>query len=58
MRTSRQASFDDLGTPLSEVTFVVLDLETTGASPNDSAITEVGAVKYAAVSCSDGSRRS
>ncbi len=46
MRTSRQASFDDLGTPLSEVTFVVLDLETTGASPNDCAITEVGAVKY------------
>ena len=46
MRTSRQASFDDLGTPLSEVTFVVLDLETTGGSPNDCAITEVGAVKY------------
>ncbi|MGZ6899012.1 MAG: DEDD exonuclease domain-containing protein [Acidimicrobiia bacterium] len=42
----KQASFDDLGTPLSQVTFVVLDLETTGASPNDCAITEVGAVKY------------
>jgi DNA polymerase-3 subunit epsilon len=42
----RQASFDDLGTPLADVTFVVLDLETTGASPNDCAITEVGAVKY------------
>jgi DNA polymerase-3 subunit epsilon len=46
VRTAGQASFDDLGTPLSEVTFVVLDLETTGASPNDCAITEVGAVKY------------
>ena len=34
------------GRPLSEVTFVVLDLETTGASPDDCAITEVGAVKY------------
>lgn len=43
-----QGSFDDLGTPLSEVTFVVLDLETTGGSPADCAITEVGAVKYRA----------
>jgi DNA polymerase-3 subunit epsilon len=48
---SQQASFDDLGTPLSEVTFVVLDLETTGASPNDCAITEVGAVKYRGGEC-------
>jgi DNA polymerase-3 subunit epsilon len=41
----RQQSLDDLGTPLAEVTFVVLDLETTGASPSDCAITEVGALK-------------
>lgn len=40
-----QQSFDDLGTPLSEVTFVVVDLETTGGSPRDCAITEIGAVK-------------
>ena len=40
-----QRSFDDLGTPLAEVTFCVLDLETTGGSPTESAITEVGAVK-------------
>jgi len=40
-----QRSFEDLGTPLSEVTFCVVDLETTGGSPSDSAITEVGAVK-------------
>src|SRR5688572_14284800 len=40
-----QRSFEDLGTPLSEVTFCVVDLETTGGSPTDSAITEVGAVK-------------
>ena len=39
-----QRSFDDLGTPLSEVTFCVVDLETTGASPAESEITEVGAV--------------
>ena len=38
-------SFDDLGTPLCDVTFVVLDLETTGGSPATCAITEVGAVK-------------
>jgi DNA polymerase-3 subunit epsilon len=40
-----QASFDDLGTPLSEVTFVVVDLETTGGSPVEAGITEIGAVK-------------
>jgi DNA polymerase-3 subunit epsilon len=40
-----QTAFDDLGTPLSEVTFVVVDLETTGGSPSDAGITEIGAVK-------------
>ena len=48
---ARQASLDDLGQPLSEVTFVVLDLETTGASANDCAITEVGAVKLRGGEC-------
>ncbi len=40
-----QASLEDLGTPLSEVTFVFVDLETTGGVPGASRITEVGAVK-------------
>ncbi|MBO0829187.1 MAG: DEDD exonuclease domain-containing protein [Streptosporangiales bacterium] len=40
-----QATFDELGTPLREVTFVVVDLETTGGAPADAGITEVGAVK-------------
>ena len=40
-----QRSPDDPGTPLREVTFCVLDLETTGASPAGCAITEIGAVK-------------
>jgi DNA polymerase-3 subunit epsilon len=40
-----QVSIDELGTALAEVTFVVVDLETTGGSPKDSAITEIGAVK-------------
>ncbi len=41
-----QPSFDDLSTPLFDVTFCVLDLETTGGSPFDCEITEIGAVKY------------
>ena len=41
-----QPSFDDLSTPLFDVTFCVLDLETTGGSPKDCEITEIGAVKY------------
>ena len=40
-----QPTLDDLGTPLSDVTFVVVDLETTGGTPADCAITEIGAVK-------------
>lgn len=39
-----QPSFDDLGTPLHDVTFCVVDLETTGGTHSD-AITEIGAVK-------------
>jgi DNA polymerase-3 subunit epsilon len=39
-----QDSFEDLGTHLSEVTFCVVDLETTGSTETD-AITEFGAVK-------------
>jgi DNA polymerase III subunit epsilon len=40
-----QRSFEELGAPLSSVTFCVVDLETTGGSPLDDAITEVGALK-------------
>ena len=43
-RESVQDSFEDLGTHLSEVTFCVVDLETTGGAESD-AITEIGAVK-------------
>jgi DNA polymerase-3 subunit epsilon len=41
---STQGSFDDLGTHLSQVTFCVVDLETTGGAEDDT-ITEFGAVK-------------
>ncbi|GAB3690800.1 DEDD exonuclease domain-containing protein [Nocardiopsis oceani] len=40
-----QTSIGDLGTPLSGVSFVVVDLETTGTSASGSRITEVGAVR-------------
>ncbi len=40
-----QASFDELGTPLRAVDFVVVDLETTGGSPASCEITEIGAVR-------------
>lgn len=40
-----QDRLDDLGTPLAEVTFVVVDLETTGGSVRDCGITEIGAVR-------------
>ena len=46
MTLARQASFDDMGLPLSEVTFCVLDLETTGGSAADCEITEIGAARY------------
>jgi DNA polymerase-3 subunit epsilon len=40
-----QPGFDDIGEPLSQTTFVVVDLETTGGSHARAAITEIGAVK-------------
>ena len=40
-----QASFEDMGTPLRDVTFIVVDLETTGGAPGARAITEIGAVR-------------
>lgn len=40
-----QRSFDEPATPLHQVTFCVVDLETTGGDAQHCAITEVGAVK-------------
>ncbi|MGX7826914.1 DEDD exonuclease domain-containing protein [Actinokineospora sp. 24-640] len=45
MTGTGQLTFDELGTPLRETTFVVFDLETTGGSHEADAITEFGAVK-------------
>jgi DNA polymerase III subunit epsilon len=46
MTITVQRTFDELGTPLSEVTFVVLDVETTGGSPATASLTEVAAARY------------
>ena len=40
-----QMTLEELGTPLRDTVFVVVDLETTGGSHLDCAITEIGAVK-------------
>lgn len=42
---SGQLNLDFDGTPLADTTFCVVDLETTGGSPTDGRITEIGAVK-------------
>ena len=40
-----QLATEELGLTLLETTFVIVDLETTGGSPKQAAITEIGAVK-------------
>ncbi|MDW3213424.1 MAG: DEDD exonuclease domain-containing protein [Ilumatobacteraceae bacterium] len=46
-----QRSFDELGTPLHDTTFCVLDLETTGGNRTDDMITEIGVVKVRGGEC-------
>jgi len=46
-----QRSFDDLGTPLADVTFCVLDIETTGSDRGGDLITEIGVVKVRRGEC-------
>ena len=46
VNSSWQSTLQELGQPLQETTFVVIDLETTGGAPHlGAAITEIGAVK-------------
>jgi DNA polymerase-3 subunit epsilon len=51
MALAGQRSFDDLGTPLHDVTFCVVDIETTGGAAADGGITEVGAVRLRGGEC-------
>jgi DNA polymerase III subunit epsilon len=46
-----QRSLDDLGVPLCDVTFCVLDIETTGSDRVDDMITEIGATKVRGGEC-------
>lgn len=46
-----QKTFDDIGTPLADVTFCVIDFETTGGSSDFDRITEIGAAKYRSGEC-------
>jgi DNA polymerase III epsilon subunit family exonuclease len=48
MEATLRRSFDDPSTPLSMVTFVVVDVETTGGSPATCSLTEVAAARYRA----------
>jgi DNA polymerase-3 subunit epsilon len=50
-RPAVQRTFDDMGVPLSDVTFCVIDFETTGGAADTDRITEVGAVKYRGGEC-------
>ncbi len=45
MAYETDGTFDSLDTPLSNVTFVIVDLETGGGTPSEGGITEIGAVK-------------
>ena len=48
---NQQRSLDHLGTPLHEVTFCVVDVETTGEPVTVGALTEIGAVKLRGGDC-------
>src|SRR4051794_31033962 len=47
----QQRSLDELGVPLADVTFCVLDIETTGSDRGADLITEIGAIKVRGGEC-------
>ncbi|HXQ75287.1 MAG TPA: exonuclease domain-containing protein [Acidimicrobiales bacterium] len=51
MALAAASSSDDIDLPLYDVTFAVIDVETTGGGPDTCALTEVAAAKFRAGEC-------
>lgn len=51
MVTATELSSDEMRTPLHDVTFAVIDVETTGGGPQTNALTEIAAAQFRGGAC-------